>query len=124
MSEVQRFNNLGCPCLNGCFVDSSDYDDALSQLAALREELFIRAGNIGKLTGERDDLEQRLADAERRNVLPKDWADQLFAEMERRLELSKQYHQDHLVNDDTQIGVEFAIEWVTAALNKPEEAKS
>lgn len=49
-------------------------------------------------------------------TLPDDWQDQLFAEMERRFGLSEQYHQDHLVNDDTQIGVEFARDWIAARL--------
>ena len=51
-------------------------------------------------------------------VMPDDWQDQMFAEMERRFSLSEQYHQDHLVNDDTQIGVEFAIEWIAARLDE------
>ena len=78
----------------------------------------------GYWSGHAADLQQRLADAEQRNALPADWADQLFSEMERRFELSKQYHQDHLVNDDTQIGVEFAIEWITAALKPTESGAS
>lgn len=39
MSEVKRFNNLGHPCRNGCFVGLDDFDAAQSELAALREEL-------------------------------------------------------------------------------------
>lgn len=57
-------------------------------------------------------------------VLPDDWQDRLFAEMERRFELPRS-DDDRMVNDDTQIGVEFARDWIeccldaTAALNKP-----
>ncbi|MCY1407692.1 hypothetical protein D9M71_229990 [compost metagenome] len=102
----------------------TDVNDLISQISALRKEigLIVEAYNDTGL--KLIETEQRLADAERRNALPADWDDQLFAEMERRFELSKQYHQDHLVNDDTQIGVEFAIEWITAALKPTESGAS
>ena len=50
-------------------------------------------------------------------VMPEDWQDQLFAEMERRFELRKQIDGEHMVNDDTQIGVEFARDWIAERLN-------
>jgi len=59
-------------------------------------------------------------------VLPVDWQDQLFAEMDRRFELRK-LDEDHMANDDTQIGVEFAMKWITdrldevARLNPPQQ---
>lgn len=59
-------------------------------------------------------------------VLPVDWQDQLFAEMDRRFELRK-LDEDHMANDDTQIGVEFAMKWVAdrldevARLNPPQQ---
>ena len=101
------------------------------ELAALREELAEwkarcgrRVADMGILSNDKLDMQLRLTAAEQRNALPEDWADQLFAEMERRFELSRQYHQDHLVNDDTQIGVEFAIEWISAALKPTESGAS
>jgi hypothetical protein len=54
-------------------------------------------------------------------VLPDDWQDQLFSEMERRFDLRKHVDDDHMVNDDTQIGVEFSIAWMTACLDKVKE---
>lgn len=54
-------------------------------------------------------------------VLPDDWQDQLFAEMERRFDLRKQIDDDHMVYDDTQIGVEFARDWIAACLDKVKE---
>lgn len=59
-------------------------------------------------------------------VLPVDWQDQLFAEMDRRFELRK-FDEDHMANDDTQIGVEFAMKWIAdrldevARLNPPQQ---
>lgn len=50
-------------------------------------------------------------------VMPEDWEDQLFAEMSRRFYLRKQIDDDHMVYDDTQIGVEFASDWIKARLN-------
>ena len=55
------------------------------------------------------------------SVLPADWQDQLFAEMERRFGLRKQIDDDHLVNDDTQLGVEFARDWIVDRLDKVKE---
>lgn len=55
------------------------------------------------------------------SVLPDDWKDQLFAEMERRFDLHKQIDDDHMVYDDTQIGVEFARDWIAAFLDKVKE---
>lgn len=49
-------------------------------------------------------------------VLPDDWQDQLFEEMTRRFELNKR-DDDHMVIDDTQVGVEFASDWIAARLN-------
>jgi hypothetical protein len=63
--------------------------------------------------------------AQPRPALPNGWQDTLFEEMERRFALRKMLDDGHMVNDDTQVGVEFAIEWVeacldaTAALNGP-----
>lgn len=54
-------------------------------------------------------------------VLPNDWQDQLFSEMERRFDLRKQIDDDHMVNDDTQVGVEFARDWIAAQLDKAKE---
>lgn len=48
-------------------------------------------------------------------ALPADWQDQLMAEMSRRFELSKR-DDDRMVIDDTQIGVEFASDWVRQRL--------
>jgi len=49
-------------------------------------------------------------------VLPEDWQGNLLDEMDTRFELNK--HDDcYLPNDDTQLGVEFAIEWVASRLN-------
>lgn len=56
-------------------------------------------------------------------ALPDDWQDQLFAEMERRFDLRKHVDDDHMVNDDTQIGVEFARDWICARLDKVKELK-
>lgn len=50
-------------------------------------------------------------------VLSGDWQDQLFAEMERRFKLRKHIDDDHMVIDDTQLGVEFACEWMAGRLN-------
>ena len=50
-------------------------------------------------------------------VLPNGWQDTLFEEMERRFALRKMIDDDHMVNDDTQVGVEFAIEWIEACLD-------
>lgn len=47
--------------------------------------------------------------------LPHDWRDRLMEEMSTRFELSK-HSEDHLANDDTQIGVEFAIDWIESRL--------
>lgn len=76
MSEIQRFNNLGRPCLNGCFVGSSDYDAAQSELATLREELATTKGELDSLLvrysnmwDAHDKCAQRLTDAEQRNAL-------------------------------------------------------
>lgn len=55
-------------------------------------------------------------------ALPDDWQDQLFAEMERRFELHKHVDDDQLVSDDTQLGVEFARDWVAARLAKDQPA--
>ena len=50
-------------------------------------------------------------------VMPDDWEDQLFSEMSRRFDLRKMIDDDHMVYDDTQIGVEFARDWIKARLN-------
>lgn len=49
-------------------------------------------------------------------ALPVDWQDQLMAEMSRRFELSK-LDDYRMVIDDTQIGVEFAADWVCQRLS-------
>lgn len=51
------------------------------------------------------------------SVMPDDWEDHLFAEMSRRFDLRKMIDDDHMVYDDTQIGVEFARDWVKARLS-------
>jgi hypothetical protein len=84
----------------------------------------VREADFDRVSAENLALQQRLTVQDQRGALPEDWADLLFAEMERRFELSREYHQDHMVNDDTQIGVEFAIEWITAALKPTAEAES
>lgn len=89
------------------------FDDLKAREEALQVRLNAADQRIDELTA-----------AEQRNALPADWADQLFAEMERRFELCKQYHQDHMVNYDTQIGVEFAIEWIGASLKPTESGAS
>lgn len=43
--------------------------------------------------------------------LPENWEEQLLDEMDRRFRLPKR-DEESMVIDDTQIGVEFAIEWV------------
>lgn len=53
-------------------------------------------------------------------LLPDDWQDKLFEEMERRFRLRK-FDDDHMVVDDTQIGVEFAAAWIDACLDKVKE---
>ena len=50
-------------------------------------------------------------------VMPDDREDQLFDEMSRRFDLRKQIDDDHMVYDDTQVGVEFARDWIKARLN-------
>ena len=55
------------------------------------------------------------------SILPDDWQDQLLAEMERRFDLRKQIDDDHMVNDDTQVGVEFARDWIAEQLDKVKE---
>lgn len=50
-------------------------------------------------------------------VMPEDWEDQLMDEMSRRFGLYKMVDDDHMVVDDTQIGVEFARDWIKARLN-------
>ncbi|MBT9570035.1 MAG: hypothetical protein IV106_02785 [Pseudomonas umsongensis] len=67
MSEVQRFNNLGRPCLNGCFVGSSDYDAAQSELAALRGELAKYEQRDADLVKAMTAIDERLTAAEQRN---------------------------------------------------------
>ena len=48
----------------GCFRPGvCDVPAAQSELAALREELFKRAGDIGRISGERDALREELASA-------------------------------------------------------------
>jgi predicted nucleic acid-binding Zn-ribbon protein len=45
-------------------VSRIDFDAAQAELSALREELCTRAGDIGRLTGERDSLREELASSE------------------------------------------------------------
>ncbi|WP_447872039.1 hypothetical protein [Serratia fonticola] len=52
-----------------------------------------------------------LAEVEAKAALPANWDDLLFNEMNRRFEL-KRHDDDYLTNGDTQIGVEFAIEFI------------
>ncbi|MBC2660054.1 hypothetical protein H7A76_31890 [Pseudomonas sp. MSSRFD41] len=55
-----------------------------------------------------------------RDALPADWEDQLLTEMDRRFGLSKR-DDLHMVNDDTQVGVEFALEWIKARVTASAE---
>ncbi|PXX60727.1 hypothetical protein SAMN05660489_04348 [Pseudomonas sp. LAMO17WK12:I10] len=88
---------------------------------------YVLGETFNRVTAEREALQQRLnvtdelndslrAQLAERDALPLGWEDQLFAEMQRRFELSKR-DDNHMVNDDTQIGVEFAIDWIRAAIN-------
>ena len=93
-------------------VSRIDYDAAQSQLAALREELAditdqcIDHVNLYKAwTKERDDLQQRLADAERRNAIMSELLQQISDAYGSQLSL-------------------YTLNKIEAALNKPEEAKS
>lgn len=52
-----------------------------------------------------------LAEVEAKAALPANWDDLLFNEMNRRFEL-KRHDDAYLTNGDTQIGVEFAIEFI------------
>lgn len=56
-----------------------------------------------------------LAEVEAKAALPANWDDLLFNEMNRRFEL-KRHDDDYLTNGDTQIGVEFAIEFIKQLL--------
>ncbi len=129
MSEVERFHmaewseDAGFGAMDD-FVYARDYDEALSQLAALREELSrYRSGHANlvdrnALLRQRPDLpvdripaheklidlQQRLADADRRN-----------AELRDAL--------NGLVNADS-VTMNSAMDKAEAALTKPEEAKS
>lgn len=101
-------------------------DDAISQLAALREELhslgdynYKLNAQYERMCGSHLSIEQRLADAERRN-----------AELSRLLNLADHYLQDQFFNSVGEIvepnsdDREEIRATIRAALNKPEEAKS
>lgn len=61
-----------------------------------------------------DALAAELKSLTRTALLPIDWEDQLLSEMVRRFDLRKHLDDDHLVYDDTQVGVEFACNWIKA----------
>lgn len=86
---------------------ASDFDRVLAECEALQQRLNA-ADELN------DSLRAQLAE---RDALPLDWEDQLFAEMQRRFELSKR-DDNHMVNDDTQIGVEFARDWIASTLER------
>lgn len=78
-------------------------DTALSQLAALREELRKEEKLLILMSDQKDAMQQRLADAERRNGV--------------MASLLREGLEEFKEGDDW-------IDRVIAALNKPEEAKS
>jgi hypothetical protein len=87
---------------------ASDFDAAQSELAALREELAQRDSFeelYNAAIDERDAIQQRLADAERRNVDQSSY----LRECQKRINVN-QHHTFCLALDDF--------------INEPEEAKS
>lgn len=105
MSEVKRYRAGDFVQVQA--VSAADYDAALSQLAALREELAtvkkVAAGNM--------ELLERLADAERRNADMLNWL-----------------RQQARADKGSVAGYAFTEAYNAlkkiATLNKPEEAKS
>jgi hypothetical protein len=94
----------------------------VTQLAALREELANRTDRVAELAQQRNDLQQRLADAERRNGLLESQVLHKDAGIEFR---------DALINAVRMSSKELLMAWVPsdweskrAAINKPQEAKS
>ncbi len=83
----------------------SQRDTALSQLAALREELDRVSQSWHGMKQQNDDIKQRLADADRRNSA-------MVSLLHRALAVIRDEGWNELEAD------------ITAALNKPEEAKS
>lgn len=84
MSEVKRITVLWPVGPNGCgnypVVLASEYDAAQAELAALREELAIIKDECidhvnlhNAWTKQRNDIQQRLASAEQRNVDMLNW---------------------------------------------------
>lgn len=133
MSEVTRYFTTGT--LISCqatrklyshatdYVRASDYDAAQSQLAALREELAQR----DSFEKERDDLQQRLADAERRNEDQLkligglvEYANNLLIDVNNAWSYAGSTGNPEVHKDQDYAEAVALI----AALNKPEEAKS
>lgn len=90
---------------DGPFVGSEDFDRVTAELAALQSRL-------NETDAENDRLRVR--------ALPENWENLLIAEMERRFDLGKREY-DHMCVDDTQIGVEFAADFIRALENKHEQ---
>lgn len=98
---------LGKTILACCQGDAmEERDEGTTKLAALREDLVQRAGNINALTGERNKLQQHLTNTERRNA-------KLASAIE-----------NHLKGTGSSPGANRRYAELRAALNKPEEAKS
>lgn len=156
MIEVTRFNMEFQPegVVREC-VYASNYDTAISQLAALREELGQCKGEYDRSANRVSELQDQLACANKSaNTYLAAWekcaefrdaSEQRLADAERRNELleSQVLHKDAgiefrdvLINAVRMSSKELLMAWVpsdweakraslfSAALNKPEEAKS
>jgi hypothetical protein len=126
------------PCVT-CSGSGTDwrktYDAALTQLAALREELAglqdscaIDRRHLDRMIDHGDDLQQRLADAERRNAvlvnLLRETCGHYSVLTGIILTLSR---EDQLTSEPMRKSAYAACDHgkkINAALNKPEEAKS
>lgn len=145
MSEVHRYkvvkmlsevgNRINYDPHGPEVVMASAYDESLSQLAALREELSglqdscaIDRRHLDRMIDHGDDLQQRLADAERRNAvlvnLLRETCGHYSVLTGIILTLSR---EDQLTSEPMRKSAYAACDHgkkINAALNKPEEVKS
>ena len=119
------------------YVESHNYDTALSQLAALREELAELEDEFDTLENANITLKLSLADADRRNdARDAEIAAQVESALRRSFSLGQVYWQqadsdstcqqnksDQTMEVQTQ-HILNVLKSITAALTKPEEAKS
>jgi hypothetical protein len=125
--DVPRYKGMNVGLDSDCVL-ASDYDAAQSELAALREELERRVADWQALNHEFDNVDKRLADAERRNAelveLLRETCGHYSVLTGIILTLSR---EDQLTSEPMRKSAYAACdhgEKINAALNKPEEAKS